>query len=228
MKEWEALSQKEPERAEKLKEPVELLKSWDCISTVDSIAMTVFAEAYDRATKMIAKRDVQNYPRIRALEATLENLQKSQGTWKVAWGDVNRLQRIPGWEIDMQGHGAFRDDRPSLPVAGAPGSLGIVFNFYALPQDGQKRRYGVAGHSFVAAVELAAEPKIKTILQFGESGDPASPHWFDQAALYAKKQFKPAWYAQTDVEAHSNCHYHPGEQGVAGKPAAHSNGQAGK
>ena len=49
MKEWEALSSKEPDRAAKLKEPVELLKGWDCVSTVDSVAMTLFAEAYDRA-----------------------------------------------------------------------------------------------------------------------------------------------------------------------------------
>jgi acyl-homoserine lactone acylase PvdQ len=161
---------------------------------------------------MIAKRDVQNYPRVRALEATLLDLEQTHGSWKVTWGELNRLQRIPGWQIDMQGHGAFRDDQPSLPIAGAPGPLGVVFNFYAFPQEGQKRRYGVAGHSFVAAVELATPAKLKTILQFGESGDPASPHWFDQAALYAKKQFKPSWYARADVEAHSERHYHPGEQ----------------
>jgi acyl-homoserine lactone acylase PvdQ len=178
--------------------------------------MTLFAQAYDRVLKMIAKRDLQNYPRIRALEATLADLEKTHGSWKVAWGEINRLQRIHGSQIDLQGRGAFRDDQPSLPVAGAPGPLGVVFNFYALPQAGQKRRYGVAGHSFVAAVELAAPPKAKTILQFGESGDPASPHWFDQAALYAKKQFKPSWYAQADVLAHSERRYHPGEQAANG------------
>jgi acyl-homoserine lactone acylase PvdQ len=52
---------------------------------------------------------------------------------------------------------------------------------------------------------------------FGESGDPASPHWFDQAALYAKKQFKPSWYARADVEAHSERHYHPGEPTAGGR-----------
>jgi acyl-homoserine-lactone acylase len=180
--------------------------------------MTLFAEAYARAQEMLKKRDVQNYPRIRALEATLAGLEKSFGTWKVAWGEINRLQRVHGSQVDMQGHGAFRDDLPSLPVAGAPGSLGIVFNFYAFPQQGQKRRYGVAGHSFVGAVELADQPKVKTILQFGESGDPASPHWFDQAALYAQKQFKTARYAQADVEANCERHYHPGEQTSANKP----------
>jgi acyl-homoserine lactone acylase PvdQ len=216
VKEWQAVSSKEPARAEKLKEAVELLKGWDCISTVDSVPMTLFADAYDRVLKMRAKGDLQNFPRIRALEATLADLEKLHGTWKVTWGEINRLQRIHGSQIDMQGQGAFRDDQPSLPVAGAPGPLGVVFNFYTRPQAGQKRRYGVAGHSFVGAIELSAQPKVKTILQFGESGDPASPHWFDQAALYAQKQFKQSWYAQGDVEAHSERHYHPGER-VAGR-----------
>jgi acyl-homoserine-lactone acylase len=174
---------------------------------------------------MLAKRDVQNYPRIRALEATMEELIKTHGTWKVAWGEINRLQRIHGSQIDMQGHGAFRDDRPSLPVAGAPGPLGVVFNFYALPQAGQKRRYGVAGHSFAGVVELGSTPRARTILQFGASGNPTSPHWFDQAALYARGQFKPSWYSQADIEAHCESRYHPGEK-VAGKPAGEpANGQ---
>ena len=34
VKEWEALSSKEPDRAAKLKEPVELLKGWDRVSAV--------------------------------------------------------------------------------------------------------------------------------------------------------------------------------------------------
>ena len=211
VKEWEVLSAKEPERAAKLKEPVEVLKRWDCVSSIDSVPMTLFADAYDRVLKMIEKRDLKNSPRVRALEATLADLEKTHGSWKVAWGEINRLQRIHGSQIDMQGHGAFRDNQPSLPIAGAPGPLGVVFNFYTRPQEGQKRRYGVAGHSFVGAVELASPPKVKTILQFGESGDSSSPHWFDQAALYAKKQFKPAWYAQADVDTHSERRYHPGE-----------------
>ena len=56
---------------------------------------------------------------------------------------------------------------------------------------------------------------MKTILQFGESGDPDSPHWFDQAVLYAKKQFKPACYTEADVLAHSEREL---SSGRAGRP----------
>jgi acyl-homoserine-lactone acylase len=218
VKEWDAMASKEPDRAAKVKEPVDLLKNWNCESSVDSVAMTLFTEVYDRVLKMAAKRDLLNFPRVRALEASVADLEKSRGTWKVAWGEINRLQRVHGSQINLQGRGEFRDDQPSLPIAGAPGPLGVVFNFYTVPQPGQKRRYGVAGHSFVAAVELAAQPLAKTILQFGESGDPASPHWFDQAALYAKKQFKPSWYTQADVAAHSERRYHPGEESTDRRP----------
>ncbi|HEV8058285.1 MAG TPA: penicillin acylase family protein, partial [Gemmataceae bacterium] len=217
LQEWQTLSTKEPERAAKLKEPVMLLKEWDATSTVDSVAMTLFAFTYDRAMIMIKQRDVLNYPGIRALEATLMELEKTHGTWKVAWGEINRLQRIHGSEIDLRGHGAFRDDKPSLPIAGAPGPLGIVFSFYALPQVGQKRLYGVAGSSYVGVVELSPRPHAKTVLQFGQSGDPASPHWFDQAEIYAKRQFKQSWYEKAEVEANSKRPYHPGENASAAK-----------
>jgi penicillin amidase len=210
VKEWEALAVKEPERAAKLKEPIELLKSWDRISKVDSVAMTLFALTYERVMAMVRQRDIANSPRVRALEIILAELEKGHGSWKVAWGEINRLERIPGSEIDLRGHGAFRDDKLSLPIAGAPGPLGIVFSFYALPQAGQKRLYGVAGSSFMGVVELSARPQARTVLQFGQSGDPVSPHWFDQAQLYAKSQFKPGWFDKAEVEANSSRPYHPG------------------
>lgn len=211
IKEWEALAKTEPERAAKLKEAMELMRKWDCVSTIDSVPMTIFTLTYDKIMQMVGKRDLLNAPRIRAMEATLADLEKSYGSWKVAWGEINRLQRIHGSQIELNGKGAFRDDQPSLPVAGCPGPLGVVFNFYTFPQAGQKRRYGVAGSSYVGVVELADKAKAKTVLQFGQSGDPASPHWFDQAQYYAKGEFKPSWYYKPDVEANSKRSYHPGE-----------------
>jgi acyl-homoserine lactone acylase PvdQ len=161
--------------------------------------------------QMVQRRDLLNSPRIRALEATIADLVKTQGTWKLAWGEINRLQRIHGSQIDLQGRGAFHDDSLSLAVAGSPGPLGIVFSFYSMPQAGQKRRYGVAGHSYVGVVELAAQPRAMTILQFGQSGDPASAHWFDQAELYSQGKFKSSWYSREVIAQHCERQYHPGE-----------------
>lgn len=210
--EWKKLLEKEPERAEKIREVVELLGDWDCVSTVHSVPMTLTAMTFERVLPMVRRGDIFNYPRIRALEAAIADLEEKFGTWKVAWGEINRLQRIHGSQINMLGAGEFSDELPSLPVAGAPGPLGVVFNFYTLPQEGQKRRYGVAGHSFVGVVELSDKVQAKTVLQFGNSGDPKSPHWFDQAELYATGQFKPSWYERTDFEANSLVSYHPGER----------------
>lgn len=212
VKEWQAFSASEPERAAKLKDAIEILQKWDGTSTVDSVAMTLFALTYDKVMQMVQKRDLFNSPRIRALEATIADLVKSQGTWKIAWGEINRLQRIHGSEIDLQGRGAFRDDHLSLPVAGSPGPLGIVFSFYSMPQTGQKRRYGVAGHSYVGVVELGPTPRAMTILQFGQSGDPNSRHWFDQAELYSQGKFKSSWFSKEEIAQHCEGQYHPGER----------------
>jgi len=79
------------------------------------------------------------------------------------------------------------------------------------PADGQKRRYGVAGHSFVSVVEFSPEVHARSVLVFGENSDPALPHDLDQTRLYANQEFKPAWFPRKDIAAHAERKYHPGE-----------------
>ena len=38
-------------------------------------------------------------------------------------------------------------------------------------------------------IEFTSVPRAMSILNYGQRGDPASPHWFDQAVLYAARQF---------------------------------------
>jgi acyl-homoserine-lactone acylase len=207
VQEWEKLKLADAPRAAKLSEAMAELKAWDRVSTVDSKAMTLFAFSFERAGRMQAARDSAPWPMVRALEATVAALERDWGTWRVAWGEVNRLQRV-----HTGGDEPFSDARPSLPVAGASGPFGIVFNFYARPERGQKRRYGYLGDTYVSVVEFGAEPQARSLLVFGESADPASPHYLDQSRFYAAGEMKPSWFTLPEIKRHAERTYHPGER----------------
>jgi acyl-homoserine-lactone acylase len=206
--EWEKLKQSDAARAEKLNEAIADLKSWNNVSTFESTQMTLFTLTFERALRLRAANPKVEWLRIKALEEVMADLERDWGTWRVAWGEINRLQRIQsGGELE-----AFSDSKLSLPVAGAPGPVGVVNNFYTRPEKGQKRRYGVAGTSFVSVVEFGPKVQAKSLLVFGQNADPASPHNFDQGRLYSKREFKPAWFTLEEIKKNSESVYHPGEQ----------------
>ena len=210
----------QPEFADRVRPYLEHLLAWDCRSTLDCTRTTLCVAWYGqmygqpRPSESLAPEFVNNPKRkFEALIAAAESLEKLHGDWRVPWGKVNRMQRVPRAGGLEAAAALFRDQLPSLPCAGVEGPLGVAFNVYYTPSAPlRKQRFGVAGNSYAAVYEFSDRIKSKSLLQYGNSGDPNSPHYFDQAKLYSEEKFKDAYFYDDEVEAHTVKSYHPGEE----------------
>jgi len=204
---WRALPAEDPLRRRTAPAVVEL-EDWDHIARVDSVATTLFLDWFERMFGPASRGKPEPDP-LGTLAEVLAGLERDWGTWRVRWGDVNRLQRMPG----ATGAGVapgFSDDRPSLPVAGATTWAGTV-NVFAGPKSaGNRCRYGVSGRANTAVIEFGPTVRARSVTPFGTSSDPASPHYADQMPLYAAGQLKPMWFGRSELEPHVERAYHPG------------------
>lgn len=186
---------------------VERLQQWDRLAHTGSVETAWFVLMVEERTRNVRTRGepfefstpTRGTEWTTALTRTLRALERRWGTTEVTWGEINRHQRpLPGQTVGLD------EDRPSLAVSGANGGYGSVFSYYSRAMNGAVGpRIGVAGNSFVKVVEFGPEPRARSVLNYGQSGDPASGHFFDQAELYAKRGFKPAWFSREEVESNS-------------------------
>jgi acyl-homoserine-lactone acylase len=144
--------------------------------------------------------------RLDALSAATIMLEHDFGSWRTPWGEINRFQRLTDDIVQP-----FDDAKPSLPVGFAPSKWGALASFDSAKPHTTKRIYGSVGNSFVAAVEFGPTVRAKAIMSGGESGDPSSPHFTDQARMYTEGRFRDVLFTAQDVLAHAQRRYHPGE-----------------
>jgi acyl-homoserine-lactone acylase len=204
---------------EKLREPILMLRSWDRNASASSIPTalaiewgyrflprTVAVKSPEQSTNAVgqfAQAIMNTIPteRLQLLRETMSDLEKRFGTWLVTWGEINRYQRLDH----------FDDKQPSLPVGQAAATWGSLPSFQSRKFPNTSKRYGVSGNSFVACVEFGKKIRAKTIITGGQSFDPKSKHFLDQAQMYIDGNFKDVLFYKEDVLKNVERKYHPGE-----------------
>jgi acyl-homoserine lactone acylase PvdQ len=200
--EWEEIGGANPDRALRLDDAIEMLRAWDGSVVPASTAATLYVLWQERVRHAAY---TGSYARLRALEDLLARLRNEWRTVSVPWGEMHRLQRLPA----DAGY-AFSDSLQSVPLRGLPAWTGAAMVVETAPATRGNRRYAVSG-VVVQAVELGARPRTMSITAFGQSADPASPVFMDQAPLYARGELKPAWFRREDVTGKAVRTYRPAE-----------------
>jgi len=218
----EQLKQADPALAAEVAPYLEHLLDWDCRVTIDSTQATLCVAWYEvlygvgYPGETLHPQFEGNPPQqLRALIHAAKKLQRHHGSWRVRYGDVYRIQRHA--DVADMSKIPFRDTLPSLPCAGAHGPMGVVFTQYYTPTLNiplirtLENHYGVLGPTYLSAIEFGERVRAATVVNFGSSGDPASPHYFDQARLLSERKLKPELFYWSDVLAGATHVYHPGE-----------------
>jgi acyl-homoserine-lactone acylase len=219
---FEKLQLSDPALAAKVEPYLKHLLDWDCRVTPESTQATLCEAWYEElygmeypAETLLPQYVDQPNRQFEALVAAASKLQSRHGDWRVPWASLFRSQRQPNM-VDLV-EIAFDDKRPSLPTLAAPGPLGAVFTQYYSPSISipfvlsMNKRYGVVGTSYMAVYEFGPKVRGASVLNYGQSGDPKSPHFFDQAHLLSERKLKPDLFDWGEVASGARLVYHPGQ-----------------
>ncbi|MFQ5705452.1 MAG: acylase [Gemmatimonadales bacterium] len=203
----------------KLSGQITLLRRWDYRWSVESVptALAVFwgQDLWQRVRSDARRAGISIYDYmatkatdqqlLQSLSAASDKLTEDFGSWKTPWGDINRFQRLTDDIVPR-----FDDAQPSIPVGFTSSRWGSLASFGARSHNGTKKLYGTSGNSFVAVVEFGDSVRARAITAGGESGDPSSPHFNDEALRYSTGDLRDVYFYRPQLEGHIEREYHPG------------------
>jgi acyl-homoserine-lactone acylase len=202
MKAYDDAPETNPVKA-KVAGQIAVLRAWDHRWAVDSIPTSLAVYWGERAGARARTASPEQL--LQALADASDTLARDFGSWKTPWGDINRYQRLTGDIVQP-----FNDAGPSIPVGFTSSRWGSLASFGARTYRGTKKMYGTTGNSFVAVVEFGDRVQAKAVTAGGQSGDPASPHFNDQAKRYSTGDLRDVYFYRPQLAGHIERQYHPG------------------
>jgi acyl-homoserine-lactone acylase len=216
---WDELPANDSQKR-KLAEQITMLRRWDLRWSVDSVptSLAVFwGEDLQRRLGVDARTAGVSLPEYISTKAKPEQLLNSLaaasakltadfGDWRTPWGNINRFQRLTDDIVHP-----FNDAGPSIPVGFTSAVWGSLASFAARSYKGSKKIYGTSGNSFVAVVEFGPRIRAIAVTAGGESGNPLSPNFTDQAQRYATGNLRPVYFYPAQLRGHSERTYRPGQ-----------------
>jgi acyl-homoserine lactone acylase PvdQ len=215
---WDGTAATDPLKA-KLQRQIALLRAWDLRWSETSVPTSLAVFWGEHVSRRVGREargagmPVEDYVATRAaagelleaLSAASDTLAAGFGTWRTPWGEVNRFQRLTGDIVQP-----FSDAGPSIPVGFTSSLWGSLASFGARVWPGTRKWYGTSGNSFVAVVEFGPTVRAKAVTAGGESGDPKSPHFNDQAKRYSTGDLRDVYFYPAQLKGHIEREYHPG------------------
>jgi acyl-homoserine-lactone acylase len=220
VKAWEQLPASDPLKA-RLSDQVAMLRAWDLrwsMSSVPTSLAVFWGEDLQRRLRVDARSagvSLSDYigskaapgQLLKSLSAASDKLTADFGTWKTPWGDINRFQRLTDDIVHP-----FSEAGPSIPVGFTSAIWGSLASFAARPYKGSKKIYGTSGNSFVAVVEFGKTVRARAVTAGGESGNPSSPHFNDQAKRYSMGDLREVYFYPSQLKGRTEREYHPGDK----------------
>jgi acyl-homoserine-lactone acylase len=215
---WDDAAADNPSKA-KLAEQIGALRAWDrrwgAASVPTSLAVFWGEDIQKRVGADARKEGIYMSDYIctkappdlllQSLSDASDRLAADFGSWKTPWGGINRFQRLTGDIVQP-----FSDAGPSVPVEFTSAVWGSLASFGARAYPGTKKWYGTSGNSFVAAVEFGEKVRARAVTAGGESGNPASPHFNDEAQRYSTGDLREVYFYRSQLQGHIEREYHPG------------------
>ena len=131
-----------------------------------------------------------------ARSAASDKLTADFGTWKTPWGDINRFQRITDDIVHP-----FNDAGPSIPVDVHVGDVGLtrVVRRARLSEHEEEVRHERQQLRRGRRVRRTACAR-SAVTAGGESGDPKSKHFNDQAERYATGNLRAVYFYPNQLD----------------------------